>query len=83
MLSAPRVGWESAGEDRNFLAEVFHILEAWWFGKHSEGVRVALGLHLRNDGDLHLRYTARHFVGVKVVSKLSLINSSRELFYRC
>ena len=71
MLSAPRVGWEAAGEDRNFLAEVFHILEAWWFGEHSEGVRVALGPHLRGD------------VGVKVVSNLSLLKSSRELCYRC
>ena len=66
MLSAPQVGWEAAGEDRDFLAKVFHILEAWWFGEHCEGVRVALFLHLRGDGDLQLRYSARHFVGVKI-----------------
>ena len=83
MLSAPHVGMEVAGEDGNFLAEVFHILESWRFGGHSEGVLIALGPHLRGDGDLHLRYAARHFVGVKVVSNLSLLKSSRELCYRC
>ena len=79
VLSSPQVGWEAAGEDGNFLAEVFHILKAWRLGEHSEGVRVALGPHLRDDGDLHLRYAARHFVGFKVGSNLSLLKSSREL----
>ena len=60
MPPPPRVGGERDQEDCDLFAEPFRVVEARWTSEGQEGERVALGLHLRVDGYLHLGDAARH-----------------------